>query len=161
MAHIYNFSMYRKMKNWSRNADMNRELFQKYVLASEQWANDGYYKTLYEGYPFEPPCEPAHPEMEWYVSKSGNFGVWLLNYCKGEQIVSKEIGWSPFVRKSVVPPFDPLNVPDRETRDSLTWIVDEQGFGQYGSVMSDGSVWVPCPNPNVELPKPVKIFTGR
>lgn len=122
------------------------DVFKSYILQSENWKNEGYWKTLYKGYPFSPPCEPYREDMKWYVNESGaSYGVWVLRL--GDSSSSDRPCWSPFVRKSNTPPFEPLNIPDVSTRKKLTWIVEEDGFGQYGMVMEDGYVWIPQPRP--------------
>src|SRR5690606_13571165 len=66
---------------WSKYNDPSEvDAFHDYVQSSESWLNDGYWETLYEGYPFLPPSKAPHPDAVWYVGgKEQHFGVWLLN----------------------------------------------------------------------------------
>lgn len=117
--------------------------FNEYTIESEIWSNNRYWESLYEGYPYEPPCAPTLEDMEWYVGNE-NFGVWILNKSKKEIKATPDIyGWNPFVRYSTAPLYQPLNVSSAGKRKLICWIVDEDGYGQYGMVNVDGYVWIP------------------
>jgi hypothetical protein len=135
---------------WSKYSDPQEvTAFHEYILGSEAWFNDGFWETIYEGYPLVAPCEPVRDDMEWFVDlQSQRYGVWVLNL-SGNPIEVKHghFGWNPFIRKSTAPGFEPINVPSVEKRKNLTWIVDGEGYGQFGLVMSDGTMWVPSPRP--------------
>ncbi len=125
------------------------EAYTEYVLSSESWTNDGFWESIYDGYPHKAPCKPHRSDMVWYVSPgTQHFGVWVLNQSKeGIEVTRGQYGWNPLVRKSTAPPSEPLNVKNVESRNCVCWIVDEEGYGQYGMVMSDGYVWAPHKKP--------------
>ncbi|CAG7651514.1 hypothetical protein ACFQI7_28135 [Paenibacillus allorhizosphaerae] len=135
---------------WSKYNDKSEvETFHEYVMSTEAWLNDGYWDTLYEGYPMLPPSLAPIKDAVWYVGGDHkHFGVWLLNQSnKPVTKVDGHFGWNPLVRKSVAPPFEPVNISDTAQRKRIAWIVDENGYGQYGMIMENGYVWVPAPRP--------------
>jgi hypothetical protein len=135
---------------WGKFSDQKElESFNQYILSSETWANGGYWETLYEGYPFVAPCTAPREDMVWYVNPDmQHYGVWVLNHSKQPIEVNQgHFGWNPFVRKTSAPPHEPLNVAEARNRTMLTWIVDENGYGQYGMVLAGGYEWVPSPRP--------------
>jgi hypothetical protein len=135
---------------WGKFSDQKElESFNQYILQSESWANGGYWETLYEGFPFVPPCKAPRGDMIWYVNPDmQHYGVWVLNQSNMPIEVNQgHFGWNPFVRKTTAPPYEPLNVASVQNRTMLSWVVDEDGYGQYGLVLPGGYVWVPSPRP--------------
>jgi hypothetical protein len=141
-----------KQPAWSKFNDPNEvDAFHEYVQSSDAWHSDGYWETLYEGYPYLPPNAPVRTDLTWYVSNEvQGFGVWVLNLSdKPIEVNQGHFGWNSLVRKSTAPPFEPINVMDVEKRKKIAWVVDSQGCGQYGMVMEDGYVWLPSPRPDL------------
>lgn len=135
---------------WSKNNDRSEvDTFHEYVLNSEVWLNDGHWETIYEGYPYLPPAAPPRKDAIWYVGgEHKHFGVWLLNQSDNPvEKVDGHFGWNPLVRKSVAPPIEPVNISDVSKRKNIAWIVNENGYGQYGIIMDNGYLWVPAPKP--------------
>lgn len=124
------------------------EAFNAYIKSAELWMNTQAWETLYEGYPQKPPCEAPHENMHWFVNSMKSFGVWVINQSENPiKQTNHAYGWNPFVRKSTAPLYGPLNVPNVKARKMITWVVDEQGYGQYGMVNEQGYVWVPTKRP--------------
>jgi hypothetical protein len=119
--------------------------FIEYQRLAIDWKNVHRSKTIYEGYPFQPPAEPIRKDLTWYTDEQRNFGVWILNESEQEIILNDEIefGWSPFVRKSTAPPHEPVHIQTKEIRKYLVWYVDKDGYGQYAMLEKNGSVWIP------------------
>ncbi len=129
-------------KLFSRN---EADDFIQYHEEAIEWRERIKGKTLYDGYPEHPPCEAIRDDMYWYVDDQKNFGVWVVNQSEEEILLNKEFdfGWSPFVRRSTAPPHEPVHIQSVEMRSQLAWIVEEDGFAQYGVVRKDGELWVP------------------
>ncbi|RTR26586.1 hypothetical protein EKG37_21190 [Robertmurraya yapensis] len=127
--------------------------FMKYHELGVEWRNKHRKDTFYDGYPFNPPGEPLIEDLIWFTDEQKNFGVWILNKSNGDVVVNNEIefGWSPFVRKSVAPPNEPVHIQSSEFRKHLVWFVDENGYGQYGVIQKDGEIWLPHPKENNHL----------
>jgi hypothetical protein len=123
--------------------------FKKYFTDADNWQHDGKQRTLYDGYPKMFPCDPIRSDMVWYVSNQG-YGTWVINQSKKEIAQEAEMtwGWSPFVWKSTVPVHEPFNLRQKEMRNHIAWIVDEDGYGQYGLVTNGGDLWVPHARPD-------------
>jgi len=123
--------------------------FMQYHQLGIEWRNNIREKTIYEGYPFQPPGEPIHEKLVWFTDEQKGFGVWIYNNSGQEIKVNEEIefGWSPFVRKSTAPPNEPIHIRSVGIRNYLIWYVDEQGYGQYGIIKKNGEVWLPHPKP--------------
>ncbi|MYL35440.1 hypothetical protein GLW08_21395 [Pontibacillus yanchengensis] len=121
----------------------------KYQKEAIEWRENVRESTVYEGYPIEPPCEPIREDMLWYVNEQKQFGVWVLNLSDQNIVLNQEFefGWSPFVRKSTAPPHEPVHIQSKEMRHQLTWIVEEDGYGQYGMIQKDGTLWLPETRP--------------
>ncbi|MFS1519509.1 hypothetical protein V1503_24080 [Bacillus sp. SCS-151] len=130
----------------------------EYCRLGVDWSNTVKQQTIYEGFPFEPPCDPILDEMIWYASEMKRFGVWVINKSHEEirQIDDVIFGWSPFVRKSTAPPIQPVHIQSVEVRKQLTWYVDEDGYGQYCIVRKDGTIWIPYEKPDAWDPHPTK-----
>jgi len=124
--------------------------FMEYHQLGIEWRNNMRKKTIYEGYPFEPPCDPIIDNLVWFTDEHKNFGVWIYNNSEQKIQVNEEIefGWSPFVRKSTAPPNEPIHINSVEMRKHLVWYVDQQGYGQFGIIKSTGDVWLPHPKPD-------------
>ncbi|OXS55050.1 hypothetical protein B1A99_25050 [Cohnella sp. CIP 111063] len=122
--------------------------YSEYLVSSVDWLNNGFMQSLYEGYPNLPPNDPPLNGMSWCALPLGaRFGVWIYNPYNAESNYAKIQGWNPFVRWSSTPAYEPLNVSSAVERHNLAWIVDKEGYGQYGKVFEDGTVWVPYPRP--------------
>lgn len=121
--------------------------FRKYHELGVEWRNNFRHQTFYDGYPYQPPCDPFVEGLAWFSDEQKNFGVWVLNKSDGEIVVNEkvEFGWSPFVRKSVGPPNEPVHIQSVDFRKRLVWYVDEDGYGQYGVIQNDGEIWLPHP----------------
>lgn len=121
--------------------------FMKYHELGVEWRNKYRKQTFYEGYPYQPPSEPLIEGLVWFTDEQKNFGVWIYNKSGGEIEINEkvEFGWSPFVRKSVGPPNEPVHIQSADFRKHLVWYVDEDGYGQYGVIQKDGDIWLPHP----------------
>lgn len=123
---------------WSKNNDRTEvDTFHEYVLNSETWLNEGYWETLYEGYPFMPPAAPPHQDAVWYVGGDHkHFGVWLLNQSDKPVIkVDGHFGWNPGPT---------LYAVEREEHKEWILLVDgfqEQYYSAYRS--RDLETWEP------------------
>ncbi|RUS44906.1 hypothetical protein [Cohnella sp. AR92] len=126
------------------------EQYYTYFINSDDWQRDVKSRTLYEGYPAMKPCNPIRDDMVWYVNEEAGFGTWIINKSalSIQENEERVWGWSPFVRKSTAPIHEPLNLTQKEMRHHLAWIVDEEGYGQYGLVTNTGEQWVPHPRPS-------------
>lgn len=123
--------------------------FVKYQEMAIEWRENIKEHTLYDGYPTNPPCEPIREDMVWYCDEKKKFGVWIVNQSSEEIKLNDDIefGWTPFVRKSTAPPHEPVHIQSAKIREQLAWIVDSDGFGQYGMVQKNGTLWVPEERP--------------
>lgn len=121
--------------------------FMKYHELGVEWRNNHRKQTFYEGYPFMPPGDPLIEGLVWFTDELKNFGVWVYNTSNQELKINEKIefGWSPFVRKSVAPPNEPVHIQSADFRKHLVWYVDEEGYGQYGVIQKDGEIWLPHP----------------
>lgn len=121
--------------------------FMKYHELGIEWRNNFRIKTFYNGYPFQPPGDPLIQGLVWFTDEQKHFGVWVYNETDLEIEVNEKIefGWSPFVRKSVGPPNEPIHIQSSEFRNHLVWYVDKDGFGQYGVIQNTGEIWLPHP----------------
>ncbi|WP_240420296.1 hypothetical protein [Paenibacillus periandrae] len=126
------------------------EDYYNYFKQSDNWQHEVKPMTLYDGYPNVMACTAPRGDMVWYVNYKFNYGTWLINKSNMPIVESTELiwGWSPFVRKSVAPVHEPLNLTQKAMRHHVTWIVDEGGYGQYGLVTNKGELWVPHPRPD-------------
>lgn len=124
--------------------------FMKYHELGIEWRNKFRKQTLYKGYPLLPPGKPVIDDLVWFTDEQKNFGVWIYNQSGQEIEVNEkvEFGWSPFIRKSVAPSNEPIHIQSAEFRKSLVWVVDEEGYGQYGIIKKSGDIWIPHPKPN-------------
>jgi hypothetical protein len=125
------------------------EDYYNYFKQSDNWQQEIKPMTLYAGYPFVMASRAFRGDMVWYVNDKYGYGTWLINMSRMPVVENTEIiwGWSPFVRKSVAPVYEPLNLNQKAMRHHVTWIVDEDGFGQYGLVTNKGELWLPHPRP--------------
>jgi hypothetical protein len=151
MAKVIQFPTERVQQNsGSVYAMFSKEVadsFMKYHELGVEWRNNFRKQTFYEGYPYQPPCEPFVEGLVWFTDEQKNFGVWIYNKSNDEIIVNEkvEFGWSPFVRKSVGPPNEPVHIQSADFRKHLVWFVDEDGYGQYGVIQNNGEIWLPHP----------------
>ncbi|MGY3716084.1 hypothetical protein ACWE42_11230 [Sutcliffiella cohnii] len=123
--------------------------FRQYNELGMKWRKEHRTKTFYDGYPLKPPGAPKIEGLTWFTDEQKFFGVWVYNLSGNEIIINEEIefGWSPFVRKSVGPPIEPVHIQSADFRNHLVWYVDEEGYGQYGVIGSDNEIWLPHPKP--------------
>lgn len=123
--------------------------FMEYHRQSSDWRNHARKNTIYDGYPWIAPCDPVVEGLVWYTDEMKGFGVWVLNKSGEEIQLNKQFdfGWSPFVRKSTAPPHEPVHIQSVEIRNYLIWYVDKDGYGQYGMLQKDGTVWLPQEKP--------------
>jgi hypothetical protein len=124
--------------------------FIKYHETALEWKQTIKPGTIYSGYPIEPPCKPFREDMIWYTDEKKQFGVWIINQSDKEVILNEniEFGWSPFIRRSTAPPHEPVHIQTVEMRKQLVWIVDEDGYGQYGMITkNEKTIWVPNKRP--------------
>lgn len=153
-AKVIQFPIDRVQKSAGNVYDMfskeEADSFMKYHELGIEWRNNYRKQTFYEGYPYQPPGEPLIDELIWFTDEQRNFGVWVCNKSGEEVIVNEKIefGWSPFVRKSVGPPNEPVHIQSAEFRKCLVWFVDEEGYGQYGVIQNDKEIWLPHPKTN-------------
>ncbi|WP_150274218.1 hypothetical protein [Paenibacillus tepidiphilus] len=124
--------------------------FKRYLQESDNWQHQHKAKTMYPGYPEVPPCDPPRSDMQWFVHPHLKFGVWVINSSEFEVIANPNLawGWSAFVLKSAAPVYEPMNLNSVEIRKNITWIVDYDGFGQYGLVSNKGDIWIPHERPS-------------
>ncbi|OIJ13360.1 hypothetical protein BKP35_08990 [Anaerobacillus arseniciselenatis] len=150
-AKIIQFPIDRAVKNSGNVYEVfPREVadsFMEYHKLGVDWRNNHRKDTFYEGYPHQPPGDPMIDGLVWFTDEQKNFGVWVYNKSGEEIVVNEKIefGWSPFVRKSVGPPNEPVHIQSSEFRKHLVWFVDEDGYGQYGVIKKDEEVWLPHP----------------
>lgn len=123
--------------------------FKRYLQEGDNWQHQQKPYTLYPGYPEVPPCDPLRSDMHWFVHPDLKFGAWVINFSTSKIFVNSNLswGWSAFVLKSSAPVYEPMNLNGAEMRKNITWIVDHDGFGQYGLVSNNGAIWVPHERP--------------
>jgi hypothetical protein len=152
MGKLYQFPAKYKKRPDLKDLFVNDEVntYYKYFTDSDDWQIEGKRQTLYDGYPDVQPCNPVRCDIVWYVNHQFDYGTWVINSSKQRITENGELvwGWSPFVRKSSAPVHEPLNLTQREMRNHVAWIVDEDGYGQYGLVTNTGDLWVPHPKPD-------------
>lgn len=121
--------------------------FMEYHQLGVEWRNKYRKQTFYEGYPQQPPGDALMEGLVWFTDEQKNFGVWVYNKSSSDIVVNEKIefGWSPFVRKSVGPPNEPVHIQSAEFRKHLVWFVDEDGYGQYGVIKKGNEIWLPHP----------------
>ncbi|RJG21378.1 hypothetical protein [Paenibacillus thiaminolyticus] len=124
--------------------------YYQHFESANEWLEHKKEITTYFGYPEKPPIAPPRKDMNWYVDVERNFGVWVLNTSKKPLIANHNLvwGWSPFIRKTTAPVHEPLHLENAESRVYIAWIVDKDGYGQYGTVDKLGQVWIPHPRPH-------------
>ena len=121
-AKVIQFPINRAIQNQSKAgvyavfSKEEADSFMKYHELGVQWRNEHRKDTFYDGYPLKPPGEALIEGLVWFTDEQKNFGVWIHNR-SGEDIAVNEnieFGWSPFVRKSVAPPNEPVHIQSAE-----------------------------------------------
>jgi hypothetical protein len=153
VAKIIPFPMRNEAENTIKNPDFSEQVWNhyiEYVEAGKAWQLEKKKATFYEGYPFKAPCTPLRTDMIWYVNDAQYYGVWIVNQCGSDivEIAGAPFGWSPYVRHSTAPIYEPIQISSMELRKHIVWIVDQDGYGQYGVVKQNGDLWIPIPRPD-------------
>ncbi|MFD2613313.1 hypothetical protein [Paenibacillus gansuensis] len=108
---------------------------------------------VYKGYPYLAPGLPLRSDMQWYTDPQRHFGTWVVNASPYPiEFNGYQYGWSGLVYKSTAPVYESANVPSLLMRKHLAWIVDLEGYGQYGIVEENGTLWVPSVRPEGWMP---------
>ncbi|MEK3992705.1 hypothetical protein [Robertmurraya sp. FSL R5-0851] len=99
------------------------------------------YKEMYT-YPLEPDFSAFRDDAYWYISPCGTYGCWIVNLYQKPMVTPKDresakIGWTKKVYKSPIPLHNhKSSVP---LASKVVWIVDEDGYGQYG-LLANGQI---------------------
>lgn len=107
------------------------------------------YKETYT-YPMKPDFSSNREDANWFVSPCETYGCWIVNLYRKPMIFPKnktdaEKGWSNKVYKAPIPLHD--HKSSVSIASKMAWVVDEDGYGQYGLLVNGKISTISSPRP--------------